>query len=59
MVHHLEEKHNVHVKLNNISTHVAYCQDCHKYIGKKKAGVNSRNALEKHLRKTHEIDIQE
>ncbi len=59
MVKHLEDKHNVHVKLNSISTHVAYCQDCHRYIGKKKAGVESRKALEKHLNNKHDIDIEE
>jgi len=59
MVNHLETKHNIHVKLNALSTHVAYCSDCHRYLGKKKAGVVSRRALEKHLHNKHEIDIEE
>ena len=59
MVKHIEDKHNVHEKLNSLSTHVAYCQDCHRYIGKKKVGVVNRKALEKHLHNHHNIDIQE
>ena len=54
-----EEKHGIHVKLNATSSHVAYCQDCHKYIGKNKPGQESRKALEKHLHKKHEVDILE
>lgn len=56
---HVEEQHNVHVKLNAASTHVAYCQDCHKCIGKNTPGQESRKALEKHLHKKHEVDILE
>ena len=59
VVRHVEEQHNVHVKLNAASTHVAYCQDCHKYIGKNTPGQESRKALEKHLHKKHEVDILE
>ena len=59
VVHHVEEKHGIHVKLNATSSHVAYCQDCHKYIGKNKPGQESRKALEKHLHKRHEVDILE
>lgn len=58
-VKHLDERHNVHVKLDAISCQVAYCTDCHKYIGKKKVGVEARKAMEKHCRNKHEVDIQE
>ena len=59
ILHHLEEVHNVHVRLGQTS-HLAYCEDCHAYLGKKKGCFNSaRAALEKHLLKKHAIDIQE
>jgi len=58
MVEHLEKVHKVHVRLNATSSHVAYCDECHKYIGRNKAGVESRIALEKHLSKKHSINIQ-
>ena len=56
---HLESQHNVHVKLNSTSSHVAYCNDCHKYIGRNAPGHEGRKALEKHLHKKHDVDIQE
>lgn len=54
IVKHLETKHGVHVRLGEDS-HLAYCNDCHKYLGKKQHFSNQRQTLEKHLTKKHAI----
>lgn len=56
LVHHLEEVHNIHVRMGTDS-HLAYCEDCHTYCGKGPFN-ESRKALEKHLRNKHCVDIQ-
>mmetsp|Transcript_32066 Transcript_32066/g.39342 ORF Transcript_32066/g.39342 Transcript_32066/m.39342 type:complete len:82 (-) Transcript_32066:78-323(-) len=56
---HLESVHDIHVRLGDDS-HLAYCDDCHKYLGKKKGAFNkSRQALEKHLHKCHNVEMEE
>jgi hypothetical protein len=59
---HLESNHGVHVRMGEDS-HLAYCNDCHKYLGKKKSGmqhfVDCRMALEKHLEKHHQVKMHE
>ena len=52
--HHLEHSHNIHVTLEE---NLAYCQDCHKYLGSSPVDEGSRRALEKHLRQKHFVDI--
>ena len=54
--HHLEEAHGLHVRLGSDS-HLAYCEDCHKYLGHGPF-VEMRKALEKHLLQHHNVDIQ-
>jgi hypothetical protein len=59
IVSHLESVHNVHVRMGQDS-HLAYCNDCHKYLGKKATCFNdTKLALEKHLSKVHEIKLHE
>jgi len=65
IMQHLEAKHGVHVRLGEDS-HLAYCNDCHKYLGKKKNTgllqqffIDQRQALEKHLVKQHNITMHE
>ena len=58
---HLEKQHNIHVRLGEDS-HLAYCNDCHKYLGKKKCVgtlVDCRCALEKHLALHHNVGMHE
>mmetsp|Transcript_67381 Transcript_67381/g.188657 ORF Transcript_67381/g.188657 Transcript_67381/m.188657 type:complete len:85 (+) Transcript_67381:106-360(+) len=61
---HLDKHHAIHVRLGEDS-HLAYCVDCHKYLGNKKHDpnqtcfVNQRQALEKHLNKCHAIQMHE
>ncbi|KAG7341893.1 hypothetical protein IV203_006985 [Nitzschia inconspicua] len=59
---HLEANHGVHVRLGEDS-HLAYCNDCHKYLGKKKGStqhfVDCRIALENHLKKEHNVQMHE
>ena len=64
IMQHLDVKHGVHVRLGEDS-HLAYCNDCHKYLGKKKNTglqqffIDQRQALEKHLVKQHNITMHE
>ena len=56
---HLEKEHGIHVRMGEDS-HLAYCNDCHKYLGKNKHHFNDvRQALEKHLTKKHTVTIHE
>lgn len=57
---HLEEKHGVHVQLGEDS-HLAYCTDCHKYLGKMGTRVfaEQRKALEHHLQKHHDVHMND
>eukprot|EP00980_Cylindrotheca_fusiformis_P009990 scaffold2212_cov143-Cylindrotheca_fusiformis.AAC.8 len=59
IVHHLETVHNIHVRMGEDS-HLAYCNDCHKYLGKKATCFNdTKRALEKHLSKVHAVELHE
>ena len=41
-------------------SHLAYCTDCHVYLGKKATCFNdTKAALEKHLAKKHQIQMHE
>eukprot|EP00977_Amphora_coffeiformis_P007829 scaffold1719_cov186-Amphora_coffeaeformis.AAC.7 len=51
---HLQNTHNIHVTLEE---NLAYCQDCHKYLGCSPVDEASRRALEKHLRQKHFVDL--
>jgi hypothetical protein len=56
---HLEEEHGIHVRLGG-DCQSAYCNDCHKYLGRNKHHfVDSRQALEKHLEKHHKVMMHE
>lgn len=56
---HLASEHNVHVRMGEDS-HLAYCNDCHKYLGKKATCFNdTKRAVEKHVAKFHEIKMHE
>ena len=59
IVQHLERVHGINVRMGEDS-HLAYCIDCHKYLGKKATCFNdTKLALEKHLAKFHEIQMHE
>lgn len=51
---HLAKVHNIHVTLEE---NMAFCQDCHRYLGNSAVDDASRRALEKHLRTKHFVDI--
>ena len=57
IVKHLENEHCLTVRLG-FSSHLAYCEECHKYLGGKSTCFNdSRKSLEKHLRKHHNVEM--
>ena len=57
---HLAKVHCIHVKLGSSeTTNLSYCEDCKKYLGKKRRFNNRREALEKHLEKHHNIHMHE
>jgi uncharacterized protein with PIN domain len=59
IVKHLEDQHNIHVKMGEDS-HLVYCNDCHKYLGRKATCFNdTKRVLEKHLAKHHDVQMHE
>ena len=59
LLRHLQDKHGLSVRIGEDS-HLAYCNECHKYLGKKAHHFNDvRLALEKHLMKKHAVTMHE
>lgn len=59
ITNHLDTCHQVHVRMGEDS-HLVYCTDCHKYLGRKATCFNdTKRVLEKHLAKHHNVTMVE